>query len=203
MSNIENFINLKQEDMLAGINTCAICRIDAVDMQEMRADVTPLFDDELTPILNVPIATHQTSDFIIRVPYKSGDLVIVVFSQRDIDPIMFGGGEQATHTFGIDDAIIVGGISLFTNPLIAITADDEDFLITKKDYTSRIVIAKNGDIRAETDGHIFLGENATEGVPLGDQLKVWLDSHTHPTPSGESGAPSGPSPTPSEKVKVI
>lgn len=48
---------------------------------------------------------------------------------------------------------------------------------------------------------ILLGsEEAAEGVPLGTQLKTWLDGHTH-SASG-AGPPSAPSPDPSKKVKL-
>ncbi|SFP11444.1 hypothetical protein [Salibacterium halotolerans] len=55
---------------------------------------------------------------------------------------------------------------------------------------------------------VQLGENAEDGIPLGKQLKQWLDNHTHPISwtnsggSGDSSPPSTSSPSPSEKVKV-
>lgn len=54
---------------------------------------------------------------------------------------------------------------------------------------------------------ILLGDTATEGVPLGNQLKAWLDNHTHEytwTESGGNGttSPPTPSPEPSQVVKV-
>ena len=56
---------------------------------------------------------------------------------------------------------------------------------------------------------ILLGsEGAAEGASLGTSLKAWLDSHEHPYSwtsaggSGTTGAPTAPSPDPSEKVKV-
>lgn len=144
MSSVHEVMNKQKDAILKGINTCAICRIEKVDMQLMKADVVPLFEDELTPILNVPIAVHQTNDFIIRVPYKKDDKVLVVFSQRDIDPIMFGGGEQSVRMHGIDDALIVGGINLFTEPLPS--GHEDDLIISKKNLSTKIVITKDDEI---------------------------------------------------------
>jgi hypothetical protein len=207
MSEIHQYMKTKQHELLKGMNTCAICRIEKVDLKLMKADVVPLFEEGLTPILNVPISPQQTGDYIIRVPYKKGDLVTVVFSQRDIDSILYGGGEQSTRMLGIDDAIIIGGINTYNNPLPE--GYEEDLLIAKKDFKSRIVIGKDNNITVETDGNIFLGDGATEGVPLGNQLKQWLDSHTHPytwTDPGGNGftsPPSSSSPSPSKKVKTV
>lgn len=58
-----------------------------------------------------------------------------------------------------------------------------------------------GKVTVKAD-EILLGDGASEDVPLGNQLKQWLDNHTHPTPNGESGSPSSSSPSPSGVVKV-
>ncbi|NYV64659.1 hypothetical protein HYI36_05275 [Bacillus sp. Gen3] len=162
MTDFHNILQTQEQEMLEGINTCAICRIETVDLSTMKADVVPLFDEELTPILNVPIAAHQTSDFIIRVPYKVGDLVLVVFSQRDIDPIMFGGGEASVRMHGIDDALIVGGINLFNDPLP--NEHSEDIVISKKDMTTKIVLTKDDEI-------IFKSKKITIDAPDGVEIK--------------------------------
>jgi len=68
-------------------------------------------------------------------------------------------------------------------------------------------------IKINTDGNIILypasGKNvllgdvsASEGVPLGQTLKSWLDSHQHPTGVGPSGPPIASSPSPSSIVKT-
>lgn len=201
MSEAYKFFERMQHNLVSGLNTCCIARIVNVDLQLMKADVVPLFDEDMPIIKNVPIAAQQTGEFVIRLPYKKGDLVLLVFSQRDIDPIMYGGGEPSTRMLGLDDALIVGGINLFTQPLP--DGFEKDVLIAKKDFSSRVVLGADGNITIETNGNIFLGDGATEGVPLGNQLKQWLDSHTHPTPNGESGPPTSASPSPSEKVKTV
>lgn len=54
---------------------------------------------------------------------------------------------------------------------------------------------------------ILLGDSASEGVPLGNQLKEWLDNHTHDfswtsdSGNGKTSAPD-PSPEPSKVVKL-
>lgn len=50
---------------------------------------------------------------------------------------------------------------------------------------------------------LLLGsDEADQGIPLGDQLKEWLDNHVHSLPDGVSGPPTEPSPAPSQKVMV-
>lgn len=46
------------------------------------------------------------------------------------------------------------------------------------------------------------GGGGSQGVPFGGLLKEYLDSHTHPTPEGESGPPSQSSPSPSSGVTM-
>lgn len=202
----EFFVNMKK-GMMGSINTCSLCKIVSYDPATMKADVETIPAGDL--ILSVPVSAPQTKDFIIRVPYKPGNIGFVVYSQSQIDGALTGGiGEESDRQFAIDDAIFVGGINLFTETMDADHADD--LIISKKDFTSKIVMKSDGDVVIHTDGNVLLGsEDATEGVPLGDQLKEWLDTHTHPISwtdpggSGHSGSPTGASPSPSERVKTI
>lgn len=152
MSDFNQFLEGRENEMLQGLNTCAICRIEKIYYDEMKADVTPLFDEELTLILDCPLGFHQNDKFLIRIPYDVGDLIIVVFSQRDIDSIMFGGGDQATRTHGIEDAIIIGGVQLFTKPIAK--EHEKDVVITDKKFKNKFVIKDNGEIFVESEENI-------------------------------------------------
>lgn len=148
MSDFNDYLEAKQNDMLQGLNTCAICRIKKIYYDKMKVDVTPLFDSGLTLILDCPLGFHQNNKFMIRVPYEPGDLVVVVFSQRDIDSIMYGGGDQATRTHGIEDAIVVGGVQPYTEP---ITKEHvKDVVVTDKRFKNKFVIKDNGEIFVES-----------------------------------------------------
>lgn len=138
------FFDQKMSEGLGNINTCLICEIISIDMNYLRADVLPLHDREATPILDVPIAFHQTEKFLIQVPYKVGDKVLVVCSQTDIDPMMYEGGEAASRSFSANDALIVGGLNYFTKPIQ--NEHPNDAVISTKDMQTKIVITENNEI---------------------------------------------------------
>ncbi|MFF5994287.1 Gp138 family membrane-puncturing spike protein [Lysinibacillus sp. KU-BSD001] len=145
-TSMTQFVGETIEESLMNVNTCLICEVLEVDMNLYKADVLPLNDPEATPILDVPMAFHQTAQFVIQVPYKKGDIVLVVCSQADIDPLMFGGGKAASRSFSANDALIIGGVNYFTKPLDNLYP--EDILIADKKF--------NNKIRIQPDGHIFI-----------------------------------------------
>ncbi|MGR6904723.1 Gp138 family membrane-puncturing spike protein [Lysinibacillus sp. BSL11] len=146
------FVSESIEENLMNMNTCLICEVVEVDMNLYKADVQPLNDPEATPILDVPFSFWQTEQFVIQVPFKKGDIVLVVCSQADIDPLMFGGGEAASRSFSANDALIVGGVNFFTKPLQ--NAHPDDVLITDKQFTNKIRIQPDGEIFIESDNKI-------------------------------------------------
>ena len=56
-----------------------------------------------------------------------------------------------------------------------------------------IVTTKNinavGQIFQAKTGSAFIGDGANRSVPLGEDLLIWLNTHTHATPAGPSGPP--------------
>lgn len=110
-------------------------------------------------------------------------------------------------------------VKLFINP-------DGTFRIANDEKKTEIVIESDGVMRLKdisngtelkfdisTGDAIFtlatkllLGSSgASEGVPLGNSLKDWLDNHTHggvATGGGTTSKPSSTSPSPSSKVLV-
>lgn len=165
-TSMTQFLGTAIEESLMNMNTCLICRVLDVDMNLYKADVLPLNDPEATPILDVPIAFHQTDRFVIQMPYKKGDKVLVVCSQADIDPLMFGGGDAASRSFSANDALIIGGINLFTNPIQ--NEHPDDVVIGTKDFQTKIVLNDTGEIdiksskfRIEADDIEFVGDTIT------------------------------------------
>lgn len=64
-----------------------------------------------------------------------------------------------------------------------------------------VVELRPGGPAVITSPSLLLGsDQASEGVPLGQQLKKWLDAHVHTLPDGMTGPPTAPSPDPSKKV---
>lgn len=151
-TSMTEFVSGSIEENLMNVNTCLICEVLEVDMNLYKADVLPLNDPETTPILDVPMAFHQTEQFVIQVPYKKGDIVLVVCSQADIDPLMFGGGKAASRSFSANDALIIGGVHYFTKPLE--NAHPDDVIITDKTFKNKIRIQPDGQVFIESDNKI-------------------------------------------------
>lgn len=212
------FFDKLTEYLTNGINNCMLGKIEKFDAKTMKAEVSPMVkyknkdgNVENRPLLiEVPVSFIKAGPFVIRPPYKKGDIVLVVFADEDIDNVLLSGSvsePNSTRKHSLDDAIVVGGIMPFTTTLP--NEHSEDLIIAKDDFTTKIVVKEDGEIIIQ-GGKVYLGsEDAEEGVPLGDKLKQWLDNHTHPytwTSSGGAGTtspPSEPSPDPSEVVKTI
>ena len=202
-----DFFNKLSGNLVNGINSCMLGRIETFDASKMKANVVPLVKNKGNnkPLLiEVPVSFLKAGPFVIRPPYKKGDIVLVVFADEDIDNVLLSGNvsePNSTRKHSLDDAIVVGGIMPFTTTLP--NEHIEDLIIAKDDFTTKIVIKEDGEIIIQ-GGKVYLGsEDAEEGIPLGDKLKQWLDNHVHPYSEGTTESPSSPSPEPSKVVKII
>ena len=172
------------------VYTMTIGRIEEVDRRYNRASKVLLLDEEQESkyndvdsayIYNIPFVSYSTSEFVMIPPFQKGDYVVVLFSHRDIDNILENSGSEGDGSgiFDKSDAVIVGGVNLFDAPITE-PSNDGDFTIAKRDGSLRINIDKESNIEIQTDGKIYLGDkDDAEAVPLGEQLKEWLDNHTH------------------------
>ena len=164
---VERYFETKKQGMTEELNTCALAEIISVELEYMRADIKLLIPEE-TIIMQVPIAPMQTGDFIIRMPYKAGDKVVVTFSQTDNDPVLFGGGESSRRQHALDDAVIIGGIMPFLQPLSAEFAEYEsDLIIAKRDSTSKIVLKESGEILIEALENISINSQKDITITAG------------------------------------
>lgn len=145
MKKANEFFSKFHSNMVGGLNTCMMGQIENFDPQRMAADVVLLPDGDL--IIDVPVAIQQSEDFYIRVPYQQGDIVLVVFCQRDIDGIMRGGdATPSQRMLAMDDAVVIGGINLYTDDALP-AANAGDLVIGKKSGGSKIVLRQsNNDI---------------------------------------------------------
>lgn len=93
--------------------------------------------------------------------------------------------------------------------------DDETYVEYKKEEKVLKVMVNdvsievnNGKVTIKSDEILLGSDSAAEGVPLGNQLKDWLDNHTHDyswsdsAGSGSTSSPTSTSPAVSEKVKI-
>lgn len=218
MSEVLGFFDGLLGESVDGINSCTIGKIEKFDATTMKAEVAPLVQkknadgstEDVSLLIEVPVSFLKAGPFLIRPPYKPGDVVLVIFADSDIENVLYSGGKGRPvrdEKHSLDNAMVVGGIMPFTVTLPGEHADD--LIIAKDDFSTKIVVKDNGEIIIQ-GGKVYLGnETAIEGVPLGDTLKQWLDSHTHPYTwsdpggSGDTSPPSDPSPEPSEVVKTV
>lgn len=174
MKEAADFFNKLKHDLVAGLYTCAIGQIERIDRELMKADIKLLPDGNLIPA--VPVGTIQTDKFIIRVPYRKNDYVLIVFAQRDIDVILYEDtAEPSERMLSIDDAVIVCGINLFTRRLpltvtnidgTTFTAEEGDLVITTKDLKERIVLKENGGIDLFSNSDAGINIEAPMGITL-------------------------------------
>lgn len=137
MREANDFFRRFKEKMIGSLNTCAIGQIENYNPIKLKADVRILPGETL--IKSVPVVMQQTSDFYIRLPYKRGDAVLVVFAQREIDNIMYQANNPASQRMlAVDDALVIGGINFFTNDLPPTDADK--LLIGEKSGGATIAI---------------------------------------------------------------
>ncbi|MFS0878030.1 hypothetical protein [Solibacillus isronensis] len=151
------FFNRMNENMVGGLLTSTVAQILSIDYARMCCEVLPLNDDEATPIDDVPFGFMQNADFLVRFPYKAGDLVFIGFCKDDIDPVFFGDENRdnaADELFQRKDAFVIGGAQKFIDPSTIPSTHDESFLICKKDFSSRIEIDVDGKVIIETDENI-------------------------------------------------
>ena len=140
------------------INNCMLGRIEKFDAAKMKAEVSPLVKhrnkdgstEERPLLIEVPVSFLKAGPFIIRPPYKPGDMVLIVFADEDIENVLLSGDisePNSTRVHSLDDAIVVGAVMPFTKELPGEHIDD--LIIAKDDFTTKIVIKDNGDIEVK------------------------------------------------------
>lgn len=134
MSEAIKFLDGFTGDLLDGLRVAMQAEVLKFDHVTMKADIQPLQGD-LPPILDVPVSLQKAGAFFIRMPFKKGDKVIVVFNDYPLDDA----GERRHH---LDDAMIVSGLSTATMP----AEHEKDLLIAHENMNTRIIIDEDGRI---------------------------------------------------------
>jgi len=150
-------------------------KIESFDPQKLKATVTPLFKRKFNGqdqavsmpiIVEVPVACLYAGGFIIRPPYKKGDIVLLIFAQRALDNVIGTGKEadpEINRMHALDDAILVGGLMPFTESTPAGNAGD--LVIGTDDFKAKIVISTDGAINIESqDSPVTI--TAPKGITL-------------------------------------
>lgn len=163
MDNAMEFMNGLSSNIIGGIHSCMLGKIDKFDGKKMKADIIPLVRDvdkagekeDIELLIEVPVSLVKAGPFVIRPPYKEGDIVLVVFADNDIDNVLLSGDvsdPNSTREHSLDDAIVVGGVMPFTTELPGEHLDD--LIIAKDDFSTKIALKHNGDIEVEASGRV-------------------------------------------------
>lgn len=142
-------------EVLAELHTCVLGKIKSFDGQKMTADVIPLGKRRLSdgrvesmPVISqAPVMFLYANGFFVRPPLKPGDLVVVVFAERELDAVLLSGSPQAptsTRHHGLEDAIVLGGWLPFSGSLPV--SGDNDLVIGRTDGKVTITVTPEGTV---------------------------------------------------------
>ncbi len=145
MENANKFLKDFASGISKGVNVSKLGKVVKFYPEVMKADVMPLPSEDNAMIINVPVATVRTSDFLLYYPLKPDDNVVLLFVDNDTDNILLGEDSIETERdHDVSDCICLGGITLLKEKL---DVDDKDALVIQNiENTARININKNGEI---------------------------------------------------------
>lgn len=141
-----NFFEDLKKNIAGETNVCKMAKVVKFYPETMKVDVLPLPSEDNSMIINVPVATVRSKDFVIYYPLDVDDIVILIFADNDTDNILLGEDSIETERgHDISDCICVGGITLLNETL---DVDDKDALVIQNiSNTASISIKKDGDIK--------------------------------------------------------
>lgn len=141
-----NFFEDFKKNIAGETNVCKMAKVVKFYPETMKVDVMPLPSEDNSMIINVPVATVRSKDFLIYYPLKVDDIVILIFADNDTDNILLGEDSIETERgHDISDCICIGGITLLNDTL---EVDEKDALVMQNiSNTASISIKKDGDIK--------------------------------------------------------
>ena len=143
-----NFFEDLQKNIAGETNVCKMAKVVKFYPETMKVDVMPLPSEDNSMIINVPVATVRSKDFLIYYPLKTDDIVILLFADNDTDNILLGEDSIETERgHDISDCICIGGITLLNDSL---DVDDADSLVVQNiSNSAKIKIKNDGKIQIE------------------------------------------------------
>lgn len=141
-----NFFEDFKKNIAGETNVCKMAKVVKFYPETMKVDVMPLPSEDNSMIINVPVATVRSKDFLIYYPLEVDDIVILIFADNDTDNILLGEDSIETERgHDISDCICIGGITLLNDTL---EVDNKDALVMQNiSNTASISIKKDGDIK--------------------------------------------------------
>lgn len=173
MSEALKFLDGLMGEALADLHTCMLGRIKSFDGKRMTADVTPLLKRKLNdgrtidmPVISqAPVMFLHANGFFVRPPLKPGDLVVVVFAERELDAVLLSGSPQtptSNRHHGLEDAIVLGGWLPFSGGLPV--ANDDDLIIGCTDGKVTITLTPDGTVEIVAPKGITLAADDITGT---------------------------------------
>ena len=147
MDNVNEFFNDLSNGISKGLNVAKLAKVVKYYPENMKVDVMPYPTEESAMIINVPLATIATKDYLVYYPLKPDDIVVLLFIDYDTDNILLGEDSIETERgHDVSDCVAIGCISLFKEPLSV--SDIDSLLIQEKGGKSKIRLNK-GEIEIE------------------------------------------------------
>ncbi|NEZ48023.1 hypothetical protein FDF74_12665 [Clostridium niameyense] len=159
------------QDVIAGIGNNTNCLMIGKILSynnDNTATVEPMHcipkqNKPYNPLICVPIGFFSLGGYSIKVKPSKGDLILLMFTDYDIDNLLIDGKSKKPNTdrtHALEDCIAIPLSINFLNNAFNAT---EDLVITKEGTNAYVKIKNNGDIILNSD-RILLGENADKRI---------------------------------------
>lgn len=157
---LHEFVKRMVGQAIEDIHTALPAKVEKFDPTTLRGDVVPLVkwrtakDTEPEPmplILDVPFWMPKAGPFILRMPVKKGDVVLLVFSERALDFILVDGqpqDPQFNRRHALDDAMALPGL-LHQGEDNLPGEHGADVLLLHRETGVKIFMAQDGTVRIE------------------------------------------------------
>lgn len=140
-----DFFNDLKQNLSAGVNVCKLGKVVKFYPETMKADVMPLPSEDNAMVLNVPVATVRSKDYVIYYPLEVDDYVVLLFADNDTDDLLMGQDSSPTERgHDVSDCICIGGITLL-NASLSI-ADTSSLCLQNIGNSASISLSKDGEV---------------------------------------------------------
>ena len=159
------FFNDFGKSLLQDTNVCKLGKVVNFYSDQMKVDVLPMPSEDNSMIINVPVATVRSKDFVFYYPLEAGDLVVLLFVDNDTDNILLGQDSAETErVHDISDCICLGGITLLKDSL-GLAQKDAAVLQTTSG-SGKITLGKDGSIKLEGPKIDLIGHASYNGKEI-------------------------------------
>lgn len=113
--------------------------------ETQKVDVMPWPSEDNAIILNVPVSTLRTKDFLMYYPFEPDDMVVLLFADNDTEDIKLGVDKAQTERgHAITDCIALGGFTRL-NETLEVDYPEEMVIQNLKNEVA-LTVKKDGDL---------------------------------------------------------